>query len=338
MKSFNIHWLPKKKFCLRKIGFWAFLLLIGGCSFFSSFPRRQRIEILPCQFRYVNLQWVATIGSPGNQAGQLLNPLGISTDLEGNIYIADTGNDRIQKFSSEGKYLKQTGGFGWDNGQFNRPTDILVNKNFNILVVDSRNQRIQQFDQRLNFIRAYYLKDSLLTQTQFGNIYAIEVGPNGDIFITDPENELIYQLTLFGTFRQSFAYFGYGPGEVQQPAGLSFSPQGELYVCSQAEQRIVIFDLFGNFLGDFGQQVLTSPLGIVVDRWGYCFVSDSKKQKILIFNPRGQLVGTFGRPGNGPGEFNKPADLALTENENYLLVCDSGNGRLQKLLINRITP
>ena len=47
----------------------------------------------------------------GNGAGQFKNPQGVAVDSSGNVYVADTDNDRIQKFSSDGTYYKM--GYTW---------------------------------------------------------------------------------------------------------------------------------------------------------------------------------------------------------------------------------
>ncbi len=66
------------------------------------------------------LQW----GSNGAGDGQFSGPHGIEVDTEGNVYVADTGNNRIQKFTSDGVFLIKWGSFGTAPGQFNHPHGI----------------------------------------------------------------------------------------------------------------------------------------------------------------------------------------------------------------------
>ena len=62
-----------------------------------------------------------TIGSPGSGNGQLNDPRGVVVDTKGNLYVVDSGNNRIQEFDSIGKFIRTWGSFGTGNGQFNGP-------------------------------------------------------------------------------------------------------------------------------------------------------------------------------------------------------------------------
>src|SRR5258708_5580398 len=95
----------------------------------------------PMPHTYVT-QW----GTMGSGTGQFNGrPLGISVDLFGNVYVADTGNYRIQKFSSAGVYLAQWGTMGTGKGQFMNPTGIMIDPSNHVYVVDSVNENLQKF-------------------------------------------------------------------------------------------------------------------------------------------------------------------------------------------------
>ena len=68
--------------------------------------------------RHLHLQW----GTSGSGDGQFSNPLGVTTDPAGNVYVADAGNDRIQKFTSAGTFLTKWGTDGSGDGQFDNPS------------------------------------------------------------------------------------------------------------------------------------------------------------------------------------------------------------------------
>ena len=73
------------------------------------------------------------------------SPWGIAIDSHGDVYVSDTGNQRVQKFDREGNYITQWGGFGNGEGQFNFPYGIGVDARGSVFVVDSGNTRVQQF-------------------------------------------------------------------------------------------------------------------------------------------------------------------------------------------------
>ena len=72
-----------------------------------------------------------------------------STD---SVYVADAGNERIQKFDSNGNYITQWGNKGNGTGQFTYPGDIAIDSIGNVYVLDSGNHRIQKFDETGNYI------------------------------------------------------------------------------------------------------------------------------------------------------------------------------------------
>lgn len=72
-------------------------------------------------------------------------PESVAIDGDGNVYVADSNNDRIQKFSSTGAFIAKWGSAGNGDGQFNDPTGISIDGNWNVYVADSGNNRIQKF-------------------------------------------------------------------------------------------------------------------------------------------------------------------------------------------------
>ena len=86
-------------------------------------------------------QW----GSQGSGNGQFNDPFGVATDAAGNVYVADTNNNRIQKFTGAGAYLTQWGSRGSGDGQFDTPLGVATDAAGNVYVSDANNSRIQKF-------------------------------------------------------------------------------------------------------------------------------------------------------------------------------------------------
>jgi len=78
-------------------------------------------------------------------------PQQIAVDDERKIYVADTGNSRIQKFTSDGEFLSSWGTNGFENGELQSPVGIAIYEN-NVYVVDEMQNTIQKFDNDGNFI------------------------------------------------------------------------------------------------------------------------------------------------------------------------------------------
>ena len=81
-------------------------------------------------------------------------PYSVDVDSEGNVWVADRNNNRIQKFDKDGNFLFKFGSPGSGNGEFNLPRQIAVDRNIQFLyVIDSENHRVQVFDSNGKYIK-----------------------------------------------------------------------------------------------------------------------------------------------------------------------------------------
>jgi len=88
---------------------------------------------------------INTFGSEGTDEGQFKFPRGVAVDEQGSIYVADSGNNRIQIFSSEGVFQRGFGRWGQGEGEFKGLEGIAVNSKGQVLVADRENHRVQMF-------------------------------------------------------------------------------------------------------------------------------------------------------------------------------------------------
>ncbi|MGB2783131.1 MAG: NHL repeat-containing protein, partial [Atribacterota bacterium] len=92
-----------------------------------------------------NYLTILTFGEYGNRAGEFNYPAGIAIDRDNNLYISDWENDRIQKFSSEGRLLKVIPeGEGEDALKLDGPVGLALDSNGNIIIVEQFNHRIHK--------------------------------------------------------------------------------------------------------------------------------------------------------------------------------------------------
>lgn len=129
-------------------------------------------------------------GTCGSADGYFDQPHDVSVDSSnGDVYVADTGNNRIQKFDINGNYLLKWGVNGTGNSEFNKPKSVLVDSNSDILVADTGNNRIQKFDSAGNYILEWSCNGELnsprgLTIDSSGRIYVADTG-NHRILVFD---------------------------------------------------------------------------------------------------------------------------------------------------------
>ncbi len=100
-----------------------------------------------------NLRKISDIGSEGESNGEFSFPQGIDVDEEGNLYVVDTGNYRIEKFDKDGNFILSFGSLGWEEGNFIQPYGISADPYYNLVYVsDPVKKEVQIFSKNGEFI------------------------------------------------------------------------------------------------------------------------------------------------------------------------------------------
>ncbi|MFH0952626.1 MAG: T9SS type A sorting domain-containing protein [Patescibacteria group bacterium] len=99
----------------------------------------------PLTVRSVELEYATQWGEQGSGDGQFNYPHGVAIASDGNVYVADYNNHRIQVFTADGTFVSKWGEQGSGDGQFNFPHGVAITTNGNVYVVDNSNHRIQEF-------------------------------------------------------------------------------------------------------------------------------------------------------------------------------------------------
>jgi sugar lactone lactonase YvrE len=133
---------------------------------------------------------------PGD--GQFKYPEGVAVDTSGNVYVADEGNHRIQKFTSDGTFLTKWGSNGSGNGQFSGPYGVAVDASGNVYVADIYNYRIQKFTSYGTFLTKWGSLGS--GDGQFANPMGVAVDSSGNVYVADTWNHRIQKFRGYHTF------------------------------------------------------------------------------------------------------------------------------------------
>jgi len=292
------------------------ILLLAGIATNQSFGDNAHSYIL---------EW-GNFGITDN--GQFFHPESLSFDSDGNVYVTDAGNARIQKFTSDGQFLEAWGVRGMGNGEFNYPTGITTNEN-NVYVVDREQSKIQVFDSTGKFLQSWGEFGS--DQGEFFYPHGIAISNDGVVYVADTKNHRIQQFTTDGEFLSSFGIFGPGDGRLRTPIDVALG-ENYVYVSDPGNFKIEKYTYEGISVGSFDYNFggsPTQPYGLTVDTDGNIYFTDLYKHRIVKIDPEGTTLKIFGSVGSDKGKFIAPKDIVL-DDKGYLFVTEYGNNRIQK--------
>lgn len=279
---------------------------------------------------HVALRFEEVFGRKGSGVGEFLEPHDVAIDPSGNVLVADTGNHRLVKLNSDGAYLTEVGAFGWDDGQFNEPTGVSAETGLDIYVADRQNQRVAVYSQHLK-LAALVGGRGVEGALRMGRLGGLATTPEGEVYVTDLDLDQVVQVSTFSRTDRTFGGYGYGSGELRGPTALDVDSEGRVYVCDTENDRIVVFDRYGNYAREIGADALDKPAGVAVGPQSTLFVSDTGSHRIIAFDLKsGEVGGRLGGPkrGSDSGRFDSPRGLTYGPRDR-LYVADSGNHRIQ---------
>ena len=266
-------------------------------------------------------------GEKGSGPGEFIKPKGLAIDNDGNIYAADTGNNRVQIFSSDGKFVRQFGGPGTAPGQFNDMGGIAVDKDGYIYVCDLWNNRIQKFSPSGDYI------SSIIDQR--GKFYGprdVKIDAYDHVYISDTGNKRIMVFDTEGKPIRSIGIGGKKEGRFEEQVGLAIDKDNLIYVADCGNKRIQVFTREGKFLKEWpvlGWDGLYTQPYMAYDPKGYIYATDSSTNILHKFDLNGQSVQQFGSKGTRPGQFSAAMGIAVDDSGN-VYVADTDNNRIQK--------
>jgi len=255
------------------------------------------------------LEW----GNYGNiDGGQFFHLESLSVDNEGNVYVTDSGNARIQKFTSDGQFLETWGVRGTDNGEFEYPTGIATYES-NVYVVDREQHRIQVFDSTGKFLQSWGEFGS--EHGEFFYPHGIAISNDGVVYVADTKNYRIQQFTTDGEFLSSFGIYGPGDGRLRTPVDVALG-ENYVYVADPGNYKIEKYTFEGISVASFDYSFggySVRPNGLIVDPDGNIYFTDSYKHRISKIAPEGNTIKIFGSVGNDKGKFVEPKDISLDD-------------------------
>jgi sugar lactone lactonase YvrE len=302
-------------------------------------------------------------------AAKFKYPPGVAVDSAGNVYVADSDNNRIRKITPSGDVTTLAGsgtrGFADGNGtnaQFNDPYGVAVDSAGNVYVADTTNHRIRKITPSglvttLAGSGTSGFADGNGTNAQFNDPSGVAVDSAGFVYVADLLNNRIRKITpsglvttLAGSGEKRFADGNGTAAKFNKPYGVAVDSAGFVYVADFNNNRVrkitpggIVTTFAGSGTSGFADGNGTNaqfnfPIGLAVDSAGNVYVADTTNHRIRKITPSGDVTtlagsGTSGfADGNGTNaQFNNPSGVAVDSAGN-VYVADRINHRIRKIL------
>jgi sugar lactone lactonase YvrE len=291
---------------------------------------------------------------PGAAPGQLDQPRGAAIDDQGNLYVADMANNRIQVFGPDGRSLRTIGSAGSGEGQFQEPRGIAVDRQGNLYVADTWNARVQKFDSSGKFLKSWGSGNDIgngrfalpTDGTEAGNAAAplgfygpraIAVDERGSVYIADTGNKRIVVTDSEGTFLYQWGHAGNEPGAFNEPIGVAVDPQGNVYVADTWNGRVQVFARGQDGKVGAAPQITWRVAGWQPNTYddpylaagpnGQVYASVPGRNLVLAANLSGDIQLRWGGKGEDTASLTLPSGIAVGQ-DGTVYVVDRGNNRV----------
>lgn len=244
---------------------WGIRFALFSIAFVLLFPASAGAEL----FR------LAEFGEFGAGPGQLDSPAGAQVSADGDLFVADSGNDRVAVFAGGGAFLRVL------SGGLSGPRDLALDGGGRVFVADTANDRVAVLSSGGAFLFDF----------EEGGEAAL-AGPTGVavagplVAVADTGNTRIALFDDDGEFVDSFP-------TTTPPKDVIAGPGGDLYVL--VEKRVEVYTPGGDLLrsfGDEGVEKLESPTAVAFGD-GQIFVAEAAERSVERFAPAGTHLGGF---------------------------------------------
>ena len=282
-------------------------------------------------------------GIPGAQAGQFNYPRGIAVDGDGDIYVADSRNHRIEKINGkDGKYALEFGGFfkvdGGDPkkiistvpGKLNEPNDVTIGPDNMVYVLDTWNGRVQVFSPKGKEKRVFTADDGFFAPR------GIVVDPSGFVFVADTGKHRVVKFDPKGKQVRAWGTKGDKKGEFNEPIGLALDQAGNLYVADRLNFRVQVFNSDGQYVKEWDvkgwskEQIDMEPHLALDKVHSLLYATDGRGKKVYCFKLDGSLSSTLENDAQGRPLFMVPIGAAV-DNSGNLYVMDAAAAKILKI-------
>jgi hypothetical protein len=252
---------------------------------------------------------------------------GIAFDGNGNVYVTDTINHRIQQFSKDGIFITKwgrnngDGTSGTDNGEFNYPSDIAVDREGFVYVADYWNNRIQKFTFNGSFVTKWGRNrgdgNSGAGDGEFYWPSSVAVDPGGYIYVADEFNHRIQKFTADGDFMLKWDNTHPNGAQFNYPCYLTTDEDGNIYVTNLSRESSLPNNISKvNQNGQLIESWDTVPYasGIALDENQYMYVTEELLHRIVKLTPSGDISQIWASYEEADNQLRCPEFITVGKN------------------------
>ena len=280
-----------------------------------------------------SISYSSKFGTDGSGNDNFNTPKQIAIDSNGDIYIADFGNDRLKRHSSGGVFEANL------VTSVDEITGVAVDASLNVYIV---------FKNAASDYRIRKYNSSGTLQWTVTNVATSNDDPIGHIatdgthvYYTTQNNHRVVKITCAsGAYAADWGGSGSGDGQFSTPYGIAYnSVTGSIVVVDQGNDRIQEFTTAGVFVRKWGSSgsgngQFQTATGIACHpSTGDVYVADSGRDDVQVFSAAGAWLRTFGSTGTGNGNFAIPDGIAVDASSNvWVSDTQAGDDRIQKFV------
>lgn len=255
------------------------------------------------------------------------SPAGLACDESGNVYVADSFNKRVQKFTAQGQFITMWNGADGFHPQFATPQDIDLDIDGNVYVLDSDASGVRVFAPTGEELAAW--GETGAGDGQFDHPMGLALDGVGRVYVADTGNHRIQVFEADGTFVAAWDGLG-----LMLPRDLAFDSLGEAHIADTGNNRIVRVNASGVYQDAWGEGgaaegAFSHPSRILVDGEDRVYVTDMDNFRIQRFSREGAFQLAWGEEGHGTGQFARPDGIALDSFGRILTTDSAWHDRIQ---------
>ena len=297
---------------------------------------------------------VAGTGTPGSGAGQLNQPTSVFVDGNGNVYVCDWLNNRVQEWapgSTAGITVAGGNGAGAGATQLNDAMGISVDASGNIYIADANNSRIQKWAPGSTAGVTVAGTGSIgVDASSFNSPFGVFVDGSGNIYVADRGNHRVQKWApgaSAGTTVAGTGIAGSGSSQLNEPNGVFVDGNGNLFIADWNNNRVQEWapgatsgvTVAGTGVLGSGASQLAHPGNVFVDKNGSVYASDGFNARIQKWAPgatAGITVAGTGTGSSGADQLSDPGGVYVDGNGD-IYVADHGNSRVQEFAASIVT-